>query len=88
MTRQEFEKHAMDLLNDKDYKSVINIYKKQSRNNFQIYVEHVFYLLIKPLSELEIGDATVSEINDWLEKPFDDEHTHRTALTLFLIAKL
>lgn len=88
MTRQEFEKHAMDLLNDKDYKSVINVYKKQSRNNFQIYVEHVFYLLIKPLSELEIGDATVSEINDWLEKPFDDEYTRRTALTLFLIAKL
>jgi hypothetical protein len=88
MTRQEFEKHAMDLLNDKDYKSVINVYKKQSRNNFQIYVEHVFYLLIQPLSKLEIGDANVSEINDWLEKPFDDEHTRRTALTLFLTAKL
>lgn len=88
MTRTEFEKHAMNLLNSEEYKSVIKIYKKHSRNNLQSYVEQVFYLLIKPLSELEIGDASINEINDWLKKPFDDEYTRRTALTAFLIAKL
>lgn len=88
MTRAEFEKHAMNLLNSEEYKAVIKIYKKHSRNNLQSYVEQVFYLLIKPLSELEIGDASISEINDWLEKPFNDGHTRRTALTAFLIAKL